>query len=112
MKSNFTFKRNRPTGKWAHLESQHNYTIKLNKLDVGSITEIRARIGKIHENEGKFEIGLTVFKKDPMEDKNPNCLWRWVFLKQKFENPEEAMEFIKTNADGLTTQFNLRCVED
>ena len=107
-KNVFSFKRNIPTGKWRSFEPQHNHSIKLNKNEVGDIQEIR-HIGVTRiENQGKFEIGFMINKKDPMEDGNPNCSWRWIRLKRKFENAEEAKQFILDNSEALIKQFDFK----
>ena len=115
-KRKFSFKKDVPTGKWGHLEPHNNYTIKLDGKEVGSISEVRLRndfFGKFNkEDDGKFLVMFMVNKKDPMEDKNPNCLWRWVTFKNRFENSEEAKQFILDNAEGILKQFNVHCMED
>jgi len=104
----FIFKKYIPTGKWRSFEPQNNYDIKLNGKVVGNISEIRT-IGSIKsENEHKFEIGFMVNKKDPMEDGNPNCSWKWVRLKHKFESSEEAKKFISGNTITLLNKFDIR----
>jgi hypothetical protein len=111
----FSFKKNRSSGKWGHLEPQNNYTIKLGGKEVGTISEIRVRHDLFKrydlEDDGKFNVMFTINKKDPMEDNNPNCSWRWVTLKAKFDNSEAAKEFVVNNAPAILKQFDLCCIE-
>lgn len=112
VKANFSFKRDVPEGRWGSFQPQHNYDIKLNKKIVGSIGEVRTIGSSGKEDEGKFLLRLIVNKKDPMEDKNPNCSWRWITLKRRFESAEEAKQFILDNSERLIQQFDLHCLED
>ena len=115
-KRKFSFKKDIPTGKWGHLEPHNNYTIKLDGKEIGAINEIILRNDFFNrynkEDDGKFEIRFMINKKDPMEDKNPNCLWRWVTLKRKFENSEEAKQFVIDNSELIQKQFNFHCLEE
>jgi len=101
-KGKFTFKKYRPIGRYRSFEPQDNYDIKLNGKMVGNIKE----------DERKFTIGFKVNKKDPMEDKNPNCSWKFVRLKRKFDSAEEAIEFIKINTEKIQIQFDLYCPDE
>ena len=99
-KVKFTFKTEKPTGRYKSFDS-NNHIIKLNGFGVGSI-----------DDEKPHKIRLMVYKKDVLEDGNPNCKWKWIVLKSNFENLEDAKKYILDNAIKITTQFNLRCEND
>lgn len=115
-KRKFSFKKYIPTGRWRSFEAQNNYGIKLDGKKVGNISEIKLRndiFGRYEkEDEGKFIISFMINKKDPMEDNNPNCSWRWIRLKRRFENSEEAKQFVIDNSEFIQTQFDLYCLEE
>ncbi len=90
---NFTFKTEKETSKYSSFKT---CLIKLNKVEVGSISV-----------KMPFEIHLMVIKKDILEDKNPNCKWKWIAFKHKSESLEEAKEFLKTNYELITKNYNL-----
>jgi hypothetical protein len=56
-------------------------------------------------------VRFTINKKDINEDGNPNCSWRWVQLKSKFNNEESAREFLKENKDKIFGNFDLHYSE-
>lgn len=96
MSNKFTFKTEKPTGKWKSFQKA-SHSIKLNKCWVGSI-----------EPEYPFYIRLMVIKKDIMEDKNPNCEWMWKTLAHKSQSLDEAKQFCNDNIDLILNKFNLK----
>jgi len=58
-----------------------------------------------HSDLFAWSIQFSIVKKDIMEDKNPNCIWRNVTLKQKFSSEPEARDWLKTNLDMLSEKF-------
>jgi len=94
-KSKFTFKTEKPTGKWRSFAEDHN-AIKFSGKEVGLITS------KPHR------IKLMVEKADIMEDKNPNCSWKWITLKPEFNTIDEAKNFIINYADAITSKWELK----
>jgi hypothetical protein len=112
LKVNFSFKKDVPVGRYRSFDAQNNYDIKLNRKVVGSIGEVRTIGPSVKEDEGKFVLRFIVNKKDPMEDKNPNCVWKWITLKRRFESAEEAKQFVLDNAEIIMKQFDLHCLED
>lgn len=95
-KIKFTFKRNgRPKG-LAKVVHQDTWKIKLNKKWIGTIYS-------------DYSIGLMVIKKDPNEDGNPNCKWKWIKLKVKPQLLEEAKEYINNNAEQI---YNLGLITE
>lgn len=92
---NFTFKTNKPTGAYkSFFSATHN--IKLNGLVVGELID-----GE------EVKIRFRTVKADINEDKNPNCVWKWVTLKKKFASLHEAKAFIKENNNALQEAINL-----
>jgi hypothetical protein len=112
IKTNFSFKKYVPEGRYRSFEPHNNYDIKLNRKITGSIMEVRTLGPDKKEDEGKFLLRLMINKKDPMEDKNPNCSWRWITLKRRFESAEEAKQFVLDSGERLMQQFDLHCLED
>lgn len=95
----FTFKINRPTGKWKSFD----YTTVDVKLD-------GKRVGTISENRiysTQWKISFHIEKKDIMEDGNPNCTWRNIFLANKFSSIEEAKNWLNENIDTLMKKYAL-----
>ena len=95
LNENFTFKTERPTGKWKSFDSDR-YVIKMNKKEVGSI-----------DDDKPHKIRLMVMKTDKITDGNPNCPWKWITLKKESETMEEAKEFLKSNYDSINSKFTL-----
>ena len=91
----FTFKTNKPTGRYKSFYKP-TYEIKLKKKIVGAIT-----------SEVPHQIRLRIIKKDIMEDKNPNCSWKWITLKKEFNSVDEAKAFLKENYERIVNQLNL-----
>ncbi len=92
---NFTFKTEKPTGRYCSFQSD-NHFVKLNKVVVGKI------IDKI-----PFKIKLMVVKKDILEDGEPNCNWKWITFKHESKSLKEAKEFLKTNYELITKNYKL-----
>lgn len=91
----FTFKTEKPTGKWKSFQDPQHY-IKLKKIEVGMI-----------EPRYPYRISFMVIKDDINEDNNHNCTWKWVYLKAKFESLESAKEYLKTHFEIITQKCNL-----
>lgn len=94
----FTFKKYIPTGRFRSFEEECG-DIKLNKVTVGSITEQR--------EDGKYRIGLMVLKEDIMEDGNPNCVWKWIWLKYKGTSWNDAKSFVNTFYKEIQEKYNI-----
>lgn len=92
--SKFTFKTTKPTGKWRSFQSTQ-YDIKLNKKVVGWI------------QDKNWDIYLSVIKDDIMEDRNPNCTWRNIKLKQKSSSLQEAKDFVNKYFKEINAKYNL-----
>jgi len=91
----FTFKTEKPTGKWKSFDSD-NHIIKMDKKEVGTI-----------ESDKPFKIRLMVMKNDVITDNNPNCAWKWITLKKESETLEQAKEFLNANFDAIVSKFTL-----
>lgn len=92
----FTFKTEKPTGKWKSFQSDHHF-IKIGKKEVGTIDDLPPH-----------KIRITVVKADINEDKNPNCNWKWVTLAKKSESIQAAKEYLNTNIDIITARYSLK----
>jgi hypothetical protein len=93
-KQQFTFKTTKPTGRYAWTSNPW-HEIKLNKVVVGTI------------GHGTWEIRLKVIKADINEDKNPNCPWKWITLKNKSESLDETKIFLNENINEILEKCNL-----
>ena len=100
--SKFSIRTKKPTGKWGW--TQHStISIIYNKKKVGALYLLTEAGTNIH----KFQISLVVLKKDIMEDNNPNCVWRWVRLKGRYETEAEACQFLNDNKEQLFESMTL-----
>lgn len=95
----FTFKTIKQTGKWASFYSPE-YEIKLKKKVVGRIYHIDT-----HSALSLCKIHFMIYKKDRMEDGNPNCDWRWYRLKRDFPTVDDAKDFLNKNFDELVEKI-------
>ena len=91
----FTFKTERPTGKWKSFSATWYY-IKLDGKEVGSIGE-----------DKPHKIRLMVVKDDINSDGNPNCPWKWITLKKESETMDAAKEWLNNNIAEITTKWKL-----
>jgi hypothetical protein len=91
----FTFKTTKPTGKYRAFDIAY-HEIKLGGEKVGSITP-----------EAPHRVRFHIEKADIMEDGNPNCPWRWMMLKAKFNTLAEAKNFVNDNFKEINSRFKL-----
>lgn len=91
----FTFKTDKPTGKWKSFDSPSHY-IKLKGISCGMI-----------DNDAPHTIRLQVIKKDVMEDGNKNCPWKWIRLKKESATLQEAKDFVAEKTDAIIAMYNL-----
>jgi hypothetical protein len=99
----FTYKKDIPTGRFRSFELEH-HDIKLKKKVIGHIYEDR----ECH----KFHIQIAVNKKDIITSTNPNCTWKWVFLKKEFSSANEAREFLDNKCESICSTFDLYYFEE
>ena len=102
----FTFKNDIATGRFRSFALE-SCDIKLGGIIVGYINEISSRYGIVNPNDGKYTIRFMVRKKELMEDKNPNCEWKWVTFKYKTNSIQDAKDFVKKHSEEIQKQFNL-----
>jgi pentose-5-phosphate-3-epimerase len=98
--ANFTFKTNKPTGRY---KAFYNISIdiKYEKAIVGSI-----------DHDAPYKIRLMVEKTDTITDNNPNCSWKWITLKYEFESIDASKEWLQTNKDSILRSFTLHKLEE
>lgn len=96
----FTFKTDRPTGAYSSFYSKNNH-IKLKGEDIGNI-----------KDKAPHTIGFRVIKDDIMEDKNPNCTWKWIRLNAEFTSVDEAKTFVNTNFVSICEKYKLATEEN
>ena len=95
-----TFKTNKPTGRYRAFDSTY-VDIKLDGNKIGSISE------------NPFKVGLMVVKDGVrFKDNNPNCEWKWVYLKREFASFDDAKNFVKENFERIAAQLPLRSAND
>ena len=58
-----------------------------------------------------IDIRFMIYKKDIMEDKNPNCLWMWKTLKYHPNTIQEAKDFIRKFSKDIQDKFQLAEIE-
>jgi hypothetical protein len=95
----FTFKTERPTGKWKAFDTSY-HLIKLDGKQVGSIGD-----------EAPHKIRLMVIKDDIMSDGNKNCPWKWITLKKDSNTMDEAKTWLNANAEIITAKWKLNKLE-
>jgi len=95
----FTFRKEIFEGRYQSFERDHT-TIKLNKKEVGYIGE-----SDWNKYVIRFAIKKDITKKDPAE-------FKWVSLKQTFENEKDAREYIKKNNDIIQNKLDLYYFDD
>ncbi len=102
IKNNLSFKINSPTGPYASFN--HAWVdIKQNKKVIGSINYAKYLNPKPEDVEG-FQIGLMI-KGSPKN--NPNCPWRWIHFKRKFDKIDEAKQWVKENWEKICNTYEL-----
>ena len=90
----FTFKKTIREGQYRSFEKDHT-TIKLNKKEVGYISEVEP---------GLYRAYFAVKKERTKEDPAP---FKWIYIRKVFESEKAAREFIKENNDKIQTNLNL-----
>lgn len=95
----FTFKTERPTGKYRALGATSHH-IKMNGDLVGTISDTFP-----------YRIRLQVVKDDVNEDGNPNCEWKWITLSRVSSSVADAKDFLNDNFTSITNKFNLHRIK-
>lgn len=92
----FTFKKTIHTGKYRSFELD-NTAIKLGGRVVGYIAEIR-------ESTPPYRVSFAIKREKTKE--NP-CSFKWIHLKKRFANENEARELIKRNEEEIQKKYDL-----
>jgi hypothetical protein len=95
----FTFKTEKPTGKWKSFDSDSHY-IKMGGKEIGSI-----------DPDKPHKVSFMVIKDDINSDGNPNCVWKRITFKREFETVEAAKKWLTENAERLTSTYNFYKLE-
>lgn len=90
----FTFKTTKPTGRYRSFGHPY-HEIKIKRIVVGAI------------DHKTWKIRLIVKKEDILEDKNPNCPWKWIVLKKESASLQEAKDFLNKYAEEIMQKWNL-----
>ena len=93
--TNFTFKTEKPTGKWKAFDNQ-THIIKYGKSNVGMI----------HHAE-PFTVRLQIIKADKNEDGCPNCPWKWITLKGDHKSLQEAKDWVNQHFKAINEKYKL-----
>jgi hypothetical protein len=80
--------------------------IKLRKKVIGQIIS-PSPLGRDH-----WRIGFQIVKKDIMEDGNPNCPWRWFWVKNDATDEESARSFVRLNFDRVAFVYKFWSHDD
>ena len=100
-KLKFTFKMQRPTGKWKSFSSAF-CDILLNKNQVGAFYEDKSTGTPV------ISIRLMIEKADIMSDGNKNCPWKWITLVKTCASFDEAKLWVNENFELLIKKYTLR----
>lgn len=90
----FTFKTEKPTGKYRSFGKNNNNILLTRKL-VGLI------------DPDNFKIRLMIVKDDINSDGNPNCIWKWITLSKNSETLEDAQKFLNDNINAIIMKYTL-----
>lgn len=105
-KPNVSFKKDEPeTGLRAIGNHGRGVTIKVNKKTMGYISAPN------WQRDG-WSIGIQIRKDEKHTDNNPNCPWKWIYFKQKFDTEAEARQYIKDHISDLNERFTFYYNED
>ena len=95
----FTFKKTIHEGRYRSFEKDHT-TIKLDKKEVGFITEFES---------GEYKVYFAVKKEKTA--RNP-AQFRWIKIQKVFNNENSARQFVKENNDKIQTVLDLNFFDD
>ena len=99
----WTVKENKPTGKYKSFY-ESSFDLKRERKKVGILDK--------DKDDGKFKIILYVYKDEKYTDNNPNCVWKRITLKGRFDNKEQVIEFLKKNDSVINNMMKLYVIED
>ena len=99
----FSFKKEpRLTGLMSVGHPYPNTEIKHNKRVVGTI------YGPCYSSPPGWQVALMV----EGDDRNPNCSWRWIFVKQRFDAEPDARAWLQVNGDLFLKKYTLHHHKD
>ena len=99
---NITFKKHpRNTGLYAVGHPYQNVDIKINKKCFGIIYAPNWQT-----EDRKWTIGIMIVETEL--DDNPNCTWKWIYFKQKFDEESHARQWIQEHIDKIMKRYDLR----
>ena len=98
-KLNISFKKDKPeTGLAGVGYPYEGSVIKLNKKVMGYITAPNWQ-------RNGWSIGIQIIKDEKYTDNNPNCEWKWIYFKQRFDTEAEAKRYIKDHISDWNERF-------
>lgn len=102
MVNKFTFKTEKPTGRYRSFSFEH-HRIKFGKLEVGAITD------------REWKIRLMVMKEDIKEDPNDTfCNFKWITLKKESSSLQEAKDWLNKpeTMKAILTKYILKSEDE
>lgn len=90
--SKFTFKTEKPTGKWRSF-SPTSYYVKYGNDIIGNIYE------------EPWRVAIMVMKSNGVEGSNPNCPWMWLRFKDRFESLQAAKDWLNEHFKEITDKY-------
>lgn len=88
----FTFKRNNPTGRYRSFD-RINTDIKIKGKQVGTINEGRGF--------NDWSVSFVI------KDEGKECGWRWATLARRFDNEQEARDWLKKKYERLMEDLKI-----
>lgn len=58
----------------------------------------------------KWSVRIMIMKTEP--DGNPNCDWKWIACKFRFDDAEQAKQWLQSNIETIQQRYTLRFCED
>lgn len=102
-----SFKKNpRETGLAGVANHTPSTQIKADKYEMGTIDPPNYR--RFGPEEPNWTIRIQVMKNESEITKEPNCPWKWVTFKARFETEELAREWLKVKWEVINKQFQIK----
>lgn len=104
MKLKLTYKNNNPTGRYSSFHSKSIH-VKLNGKEFAIISE-----KSVLDNSDRLKWGIQIciFDTDKV---NPNCKWKWVFMKFRSDNSEDIKNWLETNIETLYKKYEFWMID-
>lgn len=103
MKLKLTYKNDNPTGKWRSFNSKACH-VKLNGKRFASVNE-KSVLDRSDSLNWRIQICV-------LNDKEENCAWKWLFVKQTFATLEDAKTYLETNIEKICNSFILWMIDE